>query len=456
MHPREITTDILICGAGLAGAAVALALAHRLPGHVRIAVVDRMPLAQIAERADLRATALSLGSVHMLDHLGLWRGPTASMADHAAPMRRIELTDSAKSDRVRPTLLGWDNVVDDGIDGGSDDAGDGANGSPTRAAAHVVQNTYILQALAGGLRNVVDVDDATGSAGQAARLEVLAPGRIKAARFSGARAEVTVDHGAAGTSTVQAQLVIAADGRQSAVRELARIPVVRKDYDQAGIVATLDLARDHGNVATQHFTGSGPFVLLPLPGRQASIVWTQTTAETKRAMALDGPGFEEALNAMVTGRLGPVRLASERQSWPLKLELARRLTGPRLALMAETARVVHPIAGQGLNLAMRDAAALADVLGDAAAAGQDLGSAVVLEAYARWRQFDATLSARAFDAVNAIFRIDAGPVRMVRQAGMGLLNRFDGAKRLLAREAAGVIGERASLMQPPQHRHADR
>jgi 2-octaprenyl-6-methoxyphenol hydroxylase len=240
---------------------------------------------------------------------------------------------------------------------------------------------------------------------------------------------------------------VAADGRGSRLREAAGIQVVRWSYPQAGIVTTVRHAKPHGGRAVQHFLPSGPFAILPLAGNRACITWTED-AETARALlALDDAGFLAEVARRFDYRLGAVELDGPRASWPLDMHLARALVKDRFALIGDAAHGVHPIAGQGLNLGLRDVAALTEVVADAARLGLDFGSIATLERYERWRRLDAAVSAATFDALNRLFSNDSTLLRSARDFGLGLVERMPALKQLFVTEAAGLAGEVPKLLR---------
>ena len=219
------------------------------------------------------------------------------------------------------------------------------------------------------------------------------------------------------------------------------------DYGQSGIVTTVEHERDHEGRAEEHFLPGGPFAILPLKGRRSSIVWTERTPEAERIVALDDDGFHAELESRFGLKLGEIKAVGLRRAYPLSLRVARAFVGERLALVGDAAHVIHPIAGQGLNLGIRDAAALAECVTDAARLGLDIGAADVLERYQRWRRFDTVAMGIATDGLNRLFSNDSDPIRLVRDLGLGLVERMPFAKRLFIREAAGLTGAVPRLMR---------
>jgi 2-octaprenyl-6-methoxyphenol hydroxylase len=245
----------------------------------------------------------------------------------------------------------------------------------------------------------------------------------------------------------RASLLVAADGRGSRLREAAGIGVVGWKYQQVGIVTTVQHEKPHRGHAVQHFLPSGPFAILPLKGNRCCITWTEEESEGRRIMALDDTGFLAEVEQRFGYRLGVTQLAGARGVWPLEMHLARALVAERLALVGDAAHLVHPIAGQGLNLGLRDVAALTEVVADAARLGHDIGSSIVLSRYERWRRTDAALSAAAFDGLNRLFSSDWTLLRAARSAGLGIVERLPALKQFFVAEAAGLTGEVPKLLR---------
>ncbi|HZA01986.1 MAG TPA: FAD-dependent monooxygenase, partial [Hyphomicrobiaceae bacterium] len=247
--------------------------------------------------------------------------------------------------------------------------------------------------------------------------------------------------------SIRAALLVGADGRSSPLRDAAGIQIVGWRYPQTGIVTTVAHERPHGGKAVQHFLPGGPFAILPLKGNRSSITWSEDAERAREILALDDQGFLAEVDKRFGGRLGALRLDSPRQSWPLGMHLARRYVTRRFALLGDAAHGVHPIAGQGLNLAMRDAAALTEVVVDAVRLGLDLGDSAALERYEQWRRFDSALAAATFDGLNRLFSNDWALLRSAREFGLGLVDRVPVLKQLFVQEAAGLSGELPRLLR---------
>ena len=405
---KSTPVDIVIAGASFAGLTAALGFVATLGPGVRVAVLDRADLAAPSP-VDARAFALSDGSRQLLTALGVW----PLLAGAAQPVAAIDITDSSLDAGVRPIIVSFDNVVDGG-----------------RAATHIVPSGALLCAL-------------RARVAEAAAVFLIPRAEIAALETGAHAAQVRLADGRA----FSASLVIAADGRRSTVRELAGIKTVGWRYGQTGIVTTVAHELPHCGRAVQHFLPAGPFAILPLTGNRACVTWSETEPEAARILGLDDQGFLAELEQRFGHRLGALALAGPRQSWPLDMHLARALIGPRIALVADAAHGAHPIAGQGLNLGLRDVAALIEVVADTARLGLDLGSALGLERYQRWRRSDSALSTAAFDGLNLLFASDWSVSRTLRDAGLGLVDRTPALKRWFVTEAAGQSGEVPRLLR---------
>ncbi|MEE9358852.1 MAG: FAD-dependent monooxygenase [Hyphomicrobium sp.] len=401
--------DVVISGASFGGLALACGLSRALGSDFKIALIDRVALSAAAPKADSRASALSAASKRMLEVLDIW----PLVADVAQPVTGIEITDSTLETGVRPVLLTYDNVT--------------ADGEP---ATYIVPNSALQAALRRGVES-------------SSSLELITPAEAIDFASNESGIEVTLADGGA----IAASLLVAAEGRRSRLREAAGIKVVGWSYPQIGIVVTVHHDRPHGGRAVQHFLPSGPFAILPLTGNRSCITWTEDAVEAKRILALDDADFLAEVDKRFGGKLGALSLDGPRQSWPLEMHLARRYVGPRFALIGDAAHGVHPIAGQGLNLAFRDVAALVEVLSDAIRLGFDAGDAQALVRYERWRRFDSTISAATFDGLNRLFSSDRTLVRSGREFGLGLVDRMPMLKRFFVGEAAGLTGELPRLLK---------
>jgi 2-octaprenyl-6-methoxyphenol hydroxylase len=245
----------------------------------------------------------------------------------------------------------------------------------------------------------------------------------------------------------RAALLVAADGIRSRLRSLAGIKTVTWSYPQSAIVVNVRHRRPHGGVAVEHFLPGGPFAILPLKGDRSSLVWTERSAEAARLVEGDDFVFLAELERRFGRRLGEIALEGSRRSYPLGLTLARDFVCPRFALLGDAAHGIHPIAGQGLNLGFRDAAALAETIVDAHRLGLDIGSLEVLRRYERWRRYDTWQMGVMTDALNRLFSNNLTPLRVSRDVGLGIVDRLPRLKKLFISEAAGLGGELPKLLK---------
>lgn len=400
--------DVVIAGGSYAGLAIARGLSMSLGGAVRIAIIERLP-SSADPVEDGRAFAIWAAAKSGLQSLGVWD----EIAAVAQPMTMIEISDSALTDGVRPTLLTYDGSTSNGA-----------------AAAYVVPAAKLNAALLTSVR-----DDPA--------ITWIAPAEGVSLTHRPHAVEVALRDG----RVLSAELCVAADGRNSRLREAAGIKTVGWPYEQRGIVATVELGAPHHGVAVQHFLPGGPFAILPMRGNKACITWSADKGEAERVLALDDEAFAAELDARIGGRFGQISIAGSRQSWPLDVKLPRTLIRPRFALAGDAAHGVHPIAGQGVNLALRDAAALIECIVDAVRLGFDFGHGPALERYQRWRRFDATMSASIYDALNRMFGIDNTVLRAGRGASLAVLDRLPQLKQMIVDEAAGVTGDLPKLLR---------
>jgi 2-octaprenyl-6-methoxyphenol hydroxylase len=403
--------DILIAGAALNGLAAAVALAG--PKALRpldILVLDQAnPRKFVRDSFDGRASAITASSRRMLEALGVWDG----IAAHAEPMRDIIVTDARPGDSARPALLQF----------GEEDHGG-------EASAYMVENRHLYGAL---------LDAALASP----HIRLKGDTRISSYSFGPGLARVVTAAG----GEAKASLLIAADGRASPARKAAGIETYGWSYDQSGIVTTVAHERPHSGHAEEHFLPSGPFAILPLPDNRSSLVWTERSDDARRIMELDDQAFLAELSRRFGGHLGELTIAGPRHAYPLSMQIARSFTGERLALIGDAAHVIHPIAGLGFNLGLRDVAALAECISDAFSLGFDPGSASVLEAYARWRRFDTVMTAVATDGLTRLFSNDNPGLRAIRGLGLRAAGSFGTLKGFFMREAAGETGRLPKLLQ---------
>jgi len=392
----EQAFDIVIAGGGLNGPALGLALAD---AGLRVAVVDDRPAdLRAGDSFDGRAYALALASQRLLGALGLWPG----LAGKAQPILKVEATQGTPGEGAGPFGLHFDSAeIEEGRLG------------------YMLEDRFLYRALLEAMQDRVTHLPGVAVTGQE-------PGA--------AGIEVALSDG----SSLSARLLVGADGRRSGVAERAGIRRIGHDYGQIALVAAVDHDLPHQGTAHQFFMPGGPLAILPLPGNRSSIVWSEPEAEARAILALDDAAFLEVLRPRFGSFLGEIRLAGPRFSYPLSLTLAERYAAPRVALVGDAAHGVHPIAGQGLNLGLRDVAALAEVLILARRRGEDIGTMPVLERYQAWRRPDATALALGMDGVNALFSNGNPLLRTARELGMGLVDALPPLRRGFMRQAAGL------------------
>ena len=406
---------IVVGGGGFVGLALALALRQGLGEANRFVVAD--PALAFRPSRDPRASAIIAAGKNLFEALGVW----AAVAPNAQPILDMIVTDSRLDDVVRPTFLTFAGNVAAATRPDPD-------GEPPQPFAHMIENRHLIDALV----------ERAGEGG----IE-LKPCAV--AGFTNTAEGISVEFGDG--TTIAADLLVAADGAKSALRERAGIPFYGWDYDQSGIVVTVAHERDHGGRAEEHFLPSGPFAILPLTGKRSSLVWTERRSEAQRIVALPKDEFQLELEKRFGLHLGNVEALGEARAFPLGYYVARSFIGERLALVGDAAHVIHPIAGQGLNLGLKDVAALAEVIVDAERLGLDPGAADVLEKYQRWRRFDTMAMGVATNGLNILFSNRSTVLKAVRDLGLGLVDRLPPLKDVLIKQAAGLTGEVPRLLR---------
>jgi 2-octaprenyl-6-methoxyphenol hydroxylase len=401
----SVQRGIVIGGGAFAGLALALALRQGLGGDLPIIVAD--PALATKPSRDPRATAIVAACRRLFETIGVWD----QVSDGVQPILDMVVTDSKLEDATRPVFLTFSGDIE-----------------PGEPFAHMVENRHLIDALVGraeteriDLRSVAVSDFAAKSGG----------------------IDVTLSDG----GIVEASLLVAADGARSKLRERAGIATHGWDYDQSGIVVTVGHERDHHGRAEEHFLPAGPFAILPLSGKRSSLVWTEKRSEAARITALSEDGFHDELERRFGLHLGEVKALDKPRAFPLGYFVARSFIGERLALVGDAAHLIHPIAGQGLNMGLKDVAALAEVIVDAARLGIDPGQADVLERYQRWRRFDTMAMGFATNSLNFLFSNRSTLLRTVRDIGLGLVDRAPPLKGMFIRQAAGLAGEVPRLLK---------
>ncbi|WP_426038251.1 UbiH/UbiF/VisC/COQ6 family ubiquinone biosynthesis hydroxylase [Cypionkella sp. TWP1-2-1b2] len=403
----EKHADIVIVGGGLNGPALALALAQ---GGLRVVVVDARPAGARAEVGfDGRAYALAVASKRLLEVIGVW----PRLEGRVQPILQIKASDGVAGQGPAPFFLTFDHAeMEEGPMG------------------FMAEDRLIYAAFLAAMAEV--------------GVDLISGETVISQVVTAQRAEVVLASG----RVVRGSVLVGCDGRGSGVAARAGIGRTGWGYGQTALVTAISHEKHHQGIAQQFFMPSGPLAILPLAGGHlSSIVWSETAAQAAAVQALGDAEYLEALRPRFGNFLGEIALAGERFTYPLSLTLANSFVAPRLALVGDAAHGVHPIAGQGLNLGLRDVGALAQVLIEAQRRGEDIGAADVLERYQRWRRFDSTALALGMDGVNRLFSNDNPVLRLGRDLGMGLVNAVPGLRRGFMRQAAGLSGEVPRLLK---------
>ena len=396
---RGPTLDVAVVGGGMVGAAAALALARA--GFATALLEARAPAPwQAADEVDLRVVGLAPSSIALLDDLGVW---TSINAARCSPYRHMHVWDAESG-----AAISFDAASE-----GRDQLGS------------IVENGLVQWTLWQAL--------------EAAGVQRLCPAQVKG--FEQREDRITLELAAelAGLgNSVSARLLVAADGAASPLRQWAGIGTRGRDYAQRAVVAHVRTERPHQQTAWQRFLPGGPLALLPLADGRSSVVWSLPETEARRVLALDEQAFLDELGLASDFRLGRIVATTPRAAFPLKLQLAERYQADRFVLLGDAAHAVHPLAGQGVNLGLRDVAELRDTLVAARTAGRDIGAAHVLRRYARRRRSADTLDALGFDALARIYAWQSPALVAARGVGVRLLDRLAPLKRKLSEHAAGL------------------
>ena len=392
--------DIIIIGAGLVGMATALACAHK---GASVCLLDS---SEPEKADDGRASAIAASSYAMLAHLGV----AAALNGHVQPITDMLIADGEVGD-ISPLRLHFDSRDVDGPTG------------------YIIENNILRAALLASVR-------------AANTISFLAPIDIQETSRMAKMATVILSD----KTKLTASLIVAADGRNSGLRQKAGIELQRFDYDQKAIVTTFEHELSHDGVAHQMFLTGGPLALLPLTNNRCSIVWSDRARAVDAAMALEEEAFTAELIRRMGSFLGEIKLCAPRQAFPLGLQMAERYTDKRLILVGDAAHAIHPLAGQGLNMGLRDAAALADIVAESRSVGLDLGGAAIGE-YEVWRNFDNKILGASTDMLNRLFSNKVLPLRHARRLGLAAVNRFKPAQKVFMKEAAGETGALPSLLR---------
>ena len=398
----EERVELIVVGGGLAGLTLGIACAD---AGIEVAVIDREdPATMLSEPFDGRATAIAYGSKQVLEGIGLW----PLVAAEAEPILEIRVADGDS-----PLFLHYDHR----------DLG-------TAPLGYIVENRALRRAQIERARTLPN-------------LWHLAPVAVERVERSAAAATAFLSDG----RELVGELVAACDGKASPLRRAAGIRTIQWAYPQTGIVCTVRHELPHHGVAIEHFLPAGPFAILPMTGQRSSIVWTEREALAPEILALDDAGFAAELRRRFGDFLGEVEVVGPRWSYPLALLHAERYTAPRLALVGDAAHFIHPIAGQGHNLGIRDIAALAELVVEGRRLGLDIATPELLRCYERWRRFDNLTLAVVTDGLNRLFSNALPPLRLLRDLGLAAVDKLPPMKRLFMRHAMGTVGDLPRLVR---------
>lgn len=397
--------DVVIIGGGPVGATLGIAIAAA-GGHV--VIVDKAPSSAILEStSDIRGFALAESSKVLLEHLGIW----SEFSDHAEPILDIKITNGASS-------VALDFIEENG-------AGDAA------PMGYIVEAFRVRQAV---LRRALKEPNITWHDGTSVA-EVI-PGGEDLTRL-------TLSNGI----EITTPLLVAADGKNSSLRELYNISTTTYPYDQKALVCTLSHDNAHHGVAYEKFYQGGPFATLPMTENRSALVWSERPDVTDLLLEMNEKEFVSELQSRIGSDYHGIQLASQRQVYPLSLQVAHSYIAPRFALVGDAAHVIHPLSGQGLNLGLRDAAALAEIVVDAIHLGLDVGSKGVLKRYQQWRRFDQLSLVAVTHGLSRIFSNPSRVLQKMRGAGLKAFQKVPGVKKIATRHAMGLLGDLPKLLR---------
>jgi 2-octaprenyl-6-methoxyphenol hydroxylase len=403
----KLKADVVIAGGGMVGLTLGIALAE---AGIETVVVDAADPEQVFQAAfDGRVSSFAPASRRLLSAIGVWD----HLKDEAEPVLDIVVGDGSVREGASPALLHFDHRE-----------------IGPEPLAHMIENRHFRIALEKRARSVRG-------------LRVIAPAKVLGADTQPTHVVLSTSAG----HMISAQLCVAADGRDSPLRQAAGIKTVGWPYRQHGIVATIDHERPHRGVAHELFFEAGPFAILPMKGNRSSIVWSEEERRAAAYMALDDNSFLSEIRQRFGDQWGEIRLTGPRWSYPLSMQIATSYLAQRLAVVGDAAHAVHPLAGQGLNLGLRDVGALAEVIVETRRLGLDVGSSPNLVRYEAWRRFDNALFALSMDGLNRLFSNSVGPLQAIRRFGLDLVDGIPSLKALFMRQAAGEFGSMPRLLK---------
>ena len=394
--------DVAVSGGGMVGMTLGLGLAAC--GLKAVVIDAQKPKTQLEKTFDGRASAIAFASYRMLDAIGFWK----FVQRQAQPIQEIRVSDKGSFLFVHF---------------GDEESREGPMG-------YMLENRHIRKGL-------------FDCAKKAKSLTLIAPDAVTGYSVEDGGVSVSLESG----KTITAKLLVSAEGRNSGLRDNAGIATHEWSYPQAGVVATIEHQLPHQGIAHEKFFPEGPFAILPLTGNRSSLVWTTQAKFAGMIREFPDDVFQQEIRQRVGDFLGAVTVTGPRWIYPLGFLMAERYTGDRLALIGDAAHGIHPIAGQGLNLGYRDAAALIEVLAGAARAGEDIGGPQVLERYQRWRRTDNVMLGAITDGLNRLFSNDLPPIKLARDAGLGLVNKSPEMKKFFVSHARGTFGKLPVLLK---------
>ncbi len=391
--------DVLIVGSGMVGAAIANALGD---SPLRIGVIENQTPNREwpSENFDIRVSAITRASQRLFENLGVWKG---MVQRRVTPYNQMHVWDSTG---------GHGEIHFDAAEINEPNLG------------HIIENNVIQSAL---IERFDEFDN----------IELICPVNFTRLAFEKNHAWLELDDG----KKLTAKLIIGTDGANSRVRQIAGIPVKGWQYDHKALVTVVKTEKSHQNIAWQRFLPSGPLAFLPLEEGYSSIVWSTSPSQADQRVAMDAEQFKQELEHAFESKLGAITEVGQRGAFQLKLQHATRYTRPRLALAGDSAHAVHPLAGQGVNLGLLDAAALTEVILDAHQAGQDIGSHQVLRRFERWRKGDNLAMLAAMDGFKRLFSNQTAPVRLIRHLGLNMTNRTTPLKNFFVKYGMGYKGD---------------